>query len=314
VIALALLFASFGLLLARLGACLTSPPSLTALFEHFTWYFGLAWAGIALLALLSIWQTRRQGGRTTLACALAAIAMLAATWEGYRWGAAGGPREDLVAASEADIVVVWANLHHNPANTRRFLKWLQEEEELPHCIALGETDRSAAIDELQAVFPYGLIDVGTGVSILSRLEPVEKQSVLIAQTRPILRLSLPTKNGPVAVLATHAQVPVHWEHNATFQRLSELMPRETAALLVGDFNTTPWSKLYRELVDRCELRDARQGFGARATWRSKRAALARLPIDHAFIKGEVELVSYEIGPDVGSDHLPVRVRLRRRAR
>lgn len=313
-IAHALVLSCFGLLLARVGAAFSETPSLLALFEHFVAYFAWAWGGVALASLAVVMRAKQRGRSQIIAQCVAVLASLMCAWDTQRWWSAGVPREPLVAASDNDLIVVWANLQHNTEHTTRLIEWLEQAEQLPHCVAVGETDHTHAIEELRAVFPYGMIDAASGLALLSRVEPIDQQSIILQDTRPILQLDLRSAHGNLRVYATHAHIPVHRSHSYTFDRLEELLPRDSAALLIGDFNTTPWSKKYQSLTENCELRDARQGAGAAVTWRATRLPLARLPIDHAFLRGGVELVSYEIGPDVGSDHLPIRVRLRPVAR
>lgn len=75
------------------------------------------------------------------------------------------------------------------------------------------------------------------------------------------------------------------------------------AIVIGDFNATPWN--------RALVRAARRAGAARAptgpTWMS-RLPLLGLPIDHAFALRGVSL-SAEVGPPIGSDHFPLLIRV-----
>lgn len=77
-------------------------------------------------------------------------------------------------------------------------------------------------------------------------------------------------------------------------------------LLVGDLNGVGWGRAVRGFA-------ARTGFrlppALEGTWPVQLPALLRLPIDHVLIGPELGSVGRRIGPDVGSDHLPMIVEL-----
>ena len=79
---------------------------------------------------------------------------------------------------------------------------------------------------------------------------------------------------------------------------------EEPAVVIGDLNTTPWSRLFARLVERTGLCDSRAGFGIQASFPSDMAFL-RIPIDHLLASCAVGVRARRIGPQVGSDHLPV---------
>jgi endonuclease/exonuclease/phosphatase (EEP) superfamily protein YafD len=76
-------------------------------------------------------------------------------------------------------------------------------------------------------------------------------------------------------------------------------------LLMGDFNATPWSAVFRRLL-RAGFR--RAGAGLSPTWPSILGPFG-IPIDHVLMHGPIEARSVEVGPDVGSDHRPLLVTL-----
>ncbi|MGE0044358.1 MAG: endonuclease/exonuclease/phosphatase family protein [Hyphomonadaceae bacterium] len=78
---------------------------------------------------------------------------------------------------------------------------------------------------------------------------------------------------------------------------------ERPALLLGDFNATPWSPLLSDIT-RTGLRRARCGAPFASTWRSPDPIFG-LPIDHAFVGEGLGVVSCRVGPGIGSDHRPL---------
>lgn len=76
------------------------------------------------------------------------------------------------------------------------------------------------------------------------------------------------------------------------------------AVLAGDLNATPWAPAFRRLIEATGLRDAALGRSVTATWMS-RQSMVGLAIDHVLASAEIGVRDYLVGPDLGSDHLPV---------
>ena len=85
------------------------------------------------------------------------------------------------------------------------------------------------------------------------------------------------------------------------------MPR----LLVGDFNLTPYSPHFSDLLARTGMVDARRRQGLSATWPTWVVPL-QVPIDHCIADPSLAVVGVRRGPVVGSDHYPVEITLRQR--
>lgn len=79
------------------------------------------------------------------------------------------------------------------------------------------------------------------------------------------------------------------------------LPGET--MVIGDFNATPWSQVFRTAFTDAGLVNTQRGFGPQATWRVGTAW--QLPIDNAVLTDQLGVVSREVGPDLGSDHRPL---------
>jgi endonuclease/exonuclease/phosphatase (EEP) superfamily protein YafD len=73
-------------------------------------------------------------------------------------------------------------------------------------------------------------------------------------------------------------------------------------VLMGDFNSVPWSTTHRAFRAATGLHNEGPMV---ATWPSWGPFWMRLPIDHIFVRGALERRDFRRGPFVGSDHLPV---------
>ena len=156
-----------------------------------------------------------------------------------------------------------------------------------------------------------------GIAMLSKLpfEGVEVRWFSSAKP-PSIVAEFATSAGPLHLVATHPLSP----QGRRPKELCEEQLREVAAfaaqleghvIVAGDLNTTPWTEAFEELLESSGLRDSRRGFGNQATWPTFLWP-AMLPLDHVLVSEGVEVVERRLGPEVGSDHLPLIVELRAR--
>lgn len=74
-------------------------------------------------------------------------------------------------------------------------------------------------------------------------------------------------------------------------------------------NVTPWSPVFSDLLREGGLLNTSQGHGLFGSWPAWLPA-GRIPIDHCLVTPDWQVDSKRLGPDIGSDHLPVMVDLR----
>jgi len=154
-----------------------------------------------------------------------------------------------------------------------------------------------------------------GIALLSRqpLVGIELGGLGPLQ-RPWLRARLTTAAGALQVVAAHPSPPARRElMEITTVEMAEL-GRELAVseqplVLLGDLNSTPWSSRFRELLSTTGLRDSTRGFGLQPSFPVGLLPL-RIPLDHALVSSELEVLDRRLGPDIGADHLPVILDLR----
>ena len=150
-----------------------------------------------------------------------------------------------------------------------------------------------------------------GLAILSRYPLSEVQKVEPADMQATLRLRATViwAGGPVRLSAIHPMPPL----NATYAQLRDQALVEEArhlsqlgglALMAGDFNTTPWAKGMFAIDSQL-----RRASGLAGSWPNAFGGLSVLPLDHVLASSGWQLVDSGHGPDVGSDHRPVVVRL-----
>ena len=108
---------------------------------------------------------------------------------------------------------------------------------------------------------------------------------------------------PPMTTARLAQQRTQLDHVAAWAAASPL-----PTIVMGDFNASPWTRVFARFVARSGLCDSRAGFGLQASFPAA-SALIRIPIDHLLASCAIGVRDRRIGSDVGSDHLPVIVDL-----
>ena len=152
---------------------------------------------------------------------------------------------------------------------------------------------------------------GGGVALLSRL-PLDRAEIrpFVTARRYFAVATLEVEGHPIALSVVHTAAPV-WEsrtrdRNAQFEALAAIGREfpDRNMIVIGDFNTSPWSPAYRKLVQETGWRNAAQGFGYRPTWPAQRPWLG-IPIDHHLVSSRVAVERFETVGPTGSDHLAV---------
>lgn len=85
--------------------------------------------------------------------------------------------------------------------------------------------------------------------------------------------------------------------------------QDSAAIVVGDFNSSPWSYGFRQLVADTGLLNSERGFGLELSYPARAIPLFQIPIDHLLYSDDLAVVDRQLGPPLGSDHFPLVVDL-----
>ena len=188
-------------------------------------------------------------------------------------------------------------------------------EEQPDVIALVEPDR-AWLDALApSVDDYARIeaprDDHLGVALYAR-GSVSGEVRELANGTPNIFAQVTVDGAVFRVVVVHPVPPLSAAlQDALVDYFAELggeVRGDPRVVVAGDFNATPWSRAYATMYAASGLCDSRAGFGVQAT-RPADGWLLRIPIDHVLTSCELGVRDRRVGPDVGSDHLPVLVDL-----
>ena len=79
-------------------------------------------------------------------------------------------------------------------------------------------------------------------------------------------------------------------------------------IIIGDLNMTSWSNVFKRFINRHNLIDSRKGFGIHPTWPYEIGSI-RITIDHCLVTKNIKVLEHQVGNYIGSDHLPIFVRI-----
>lgn len=284
---------------------------------------GLAWAGTAMLIVFSFWQQpfllnlvssfRVQllavliietvialfcfKGRQRLTL-VGVTALLAFTFANY-WLPAPKPGEHTVALAVS-------NVYSGNIDLSRLREWLRANP----VDVLGVLEVSPAHKEQleQLGFEHTVIEPrkgNFGIALLSRRAPVKTTPLDFDTPFP----SILAEFEDVIVLVTHPVPPIDRQAremgDEQTRRLTEMLAGQSKpVILLGDLNATAWDSRFEPLRD-IGLQDSRRGFGILPTWPTDHWWMG-IPIDHILIPDTWGVANCSRGPDIGSDHYPLR--------
>lgn len=131
-------------------------------------------------------------------------------------------------------------------------------------------------------------------------------------------ISLSVEGVMVNLLAVHPAAPRSAATASTrdqeFAAIVSFLEKQMGlAIIVGDFNATPWSRVFRNLQQQTGLQNSQAGFGIQTTWPSYPGSpfnsLLRIPIDHCLHSPAIQTVDRRVLPHRGSNHNPILIRL-----
>lgn len=291
---------AFGLLLPLLGRLWPSSSNMATwlldLAAHWQPLYATSWLALCLVCAARTW-------RWLLLAPLALLPLFTASTSLSE--ASGGAPTLIVAA---------ANLHVGNRDPAPLVAWLRAEPaDVVMLSELTPAYADALARKLGDDYPHREFapdDSPFGIGLLSRtpLTAVELQAS--ADGIPFLTATIVSGNAPVRVVAVHPMPPMaaHWQRERdALLRMLALRAGRTPTVVAGDLNATPWSNA---------MIRAAQGGLFRAThhaptWPVWGRGVFGVPIDHVIATTHWRQGESSRGPDIGSDHFPVRVSLHR---
>lgn len=287
--------ATYGLLLATAAGQLPGRWWPFELFSHFP----VVYASAALL-LTGYWIWQRQR--------IFYLALGLLVWNGALvapWLLASRPPAD-----PADLRVLHANVLFNNENLDSTLAMIAREQPDLCVIAEATPALYEKVRRRLPQYPYRSFSHAKSQCynlVLSRT-PFVRDSAALRDFRTVA-IRTKIRGRDVGLVTVHPRTPVRpawfsWRNAQLWFAFDYARRQPIPTLLVGDFNITPWSPVYRKLTGVPGLTACRRGFGLKPTWISP-LPFVQLPIDHVFVTRGLRPVTFQTLPSGDSDHRPV---------
>jgi endonuclease/exonuclease/phosphatase (EEP) superfamily protein YafD len=213
-------------------------------------------------------------------------------------------------------VVATANLNFARTDQTALKAWLTSNS-APDVIALEEftSTAKAAVEQsdVVAAYPHRVLEASEdqfGLAVLSKhpVESVERVRPKDSLATLKLRTVINVRGRNVAFTAAHPMPPISAdyarERDASLKLEAErLTASGMPGILAGDMNDTPWSTGLRAAAPMV------RATGLTPTWPNAWGWLSTLPLDHVLVTPGIGAAQFTLGPNLGSDHRPVTVRL-----
>lgn len=223
----------------------------------------------------------------------------------------------------ADFTVLQLNLWQSNDTCQETLDWVLSVD--ANIVAMQEVDANCfpalAKENFQTAYPYQVhapqsrIMLASKTPLESRIEFASKanKAIIIADTK--------IDDHPLRLMTTHTQSPSkgaeasanQLEHLQKLAQLSNTAP--DSLVVLGDFNTTPFSHAYRTLINNSNLQDTMAAYGLKPSFPARcpvkqfphkpNFPFALIPIDHILYQGNIAPLERKTGPRLGSDHYPI---------
>jgi endonuclease/exonuclease/phosphatase (EEP) superfamily protein YafD len=147
----------------------------------------------------------------------------------------------------------------------------------------------------------------TGVGLYSRRRLADSRILHVSPDRqPSLVANVALGERSLVLVIVHVRTIADGaDRERQLRALSEeLEPLGDRVAVCGDFNSVPWSDSIRDFADGADLQSIFGRFGRAGTWPTYAGPL-RIPIDNCLVGEGVAVTDRRIGPDIGSDHLPL---------
>jgi endonuclease/exonuclease/phosphatase (EEP) superfamily protein YafD len=135
-------------------------------------------------------------------------------------------------------------------------------------------------------------------------------------TRPLIEATIELKKRKIRLLSLHV-IRQKSQFTSEFQQIEfEAVARWShlhqtregyEIVVIGDFNSTPWSNRFKRLLAQGKLKNSQPGYGLQPTWPAMLPPFAMIPIDHCIHSDGIQIASRSIGSQSGGDHLPLHI-------
>ncbi|PKL77079.1 MAG: hypothetical protein CVV27_07025 [Candidatus Melainabacteria bacterium HGW-Melainabacteria-1] len=222
------------------------------------------------------------------------------------------PPQQSVAVGQP-LKLLLSNMLYSNTDTSRLEALIRQQN--PDIVLIQELNQAHL--ELMAKLPvyryqqHDLFKGAFGIGLWSRLPLAHSEVIALGPAGlPSIYARLNWGGQPLHLLSSHPLPPLNPQafalRNQQFEAISEFLASKSGSMaVIGDLNVTPWSLHFRRFEASTGLRNARNGIGILPSWPTELPWLLRIPLDHALLSPGLIVKELRLGPDLGSDHLPL---------
>lgn len=215
--------------------------------------------------------------------------------------------------SGAELRLAVANIHLDTEDTARLAPWLAGVQADVVVLLEVSPPLAKALKSL-AAYPHQVVHAEYspfGIAVLSR-QPLRNPRLVRGEDDIVhIEAGLLVDGRAVDLVAFHPMPPMAAQfHTLRDRKLQGLIAQsaqtQRPTLIAGDLNASPWSTAMRALHGTGWARAS----GLAPTWPNWGFGVFGIPIDQVLASPGWGVEESEVGPALGSDHLPLSVRLR----
>ncbi|PCI56023.1 MAG: hypothetical protein COB36_04310 [Alphaproteobacteria bacterium] len=217
------------------------------------------------------------------------------------------------------LKIVHYNRRYSLHNHRVMTEWLIKEN--PDIFVIQETGatHSKAIEGLRELYPYQIHEPrknAFGLILASKhkiIQSVTHKNIRYALDNLYVHALIQLSDGQrISIYTSHPPPPtsalLQTQRNQDISVVVDAIQNDNTAniIFMGDWNITPYSPYFQDLLSATGLKNQHNSFYAPPTWPSVfPSPLVQIPIDHILHKGDLHLISKRKGPHLDSDHFPI---------
>lgn len=217
------------------------------------------------------------------------------------------PHDDGIAP---ELIVVAANVHVGNRDSGPLVAWLRAQP--ADVVVISELTpeyAEALVRQLGDDYPHRALSPRSspfGIGILSQRVLYGTRAFSDGDAQTIIA-TVRAGQSTTRILAAHPMPPLAAEWHGKRDHLLTIAGEtaDTPLIVAGDLNATPWSTALIGAGRHGLLRTT----GFAPTWPLTGRGAIGIPIDHVLASGHWRRGQASRGPDIGSDHFPVRVAL-----
>ncbi len=297
-------------LLAALGVLAMTAAGLAArtwwIFDLFA-HFKLQYAALQLALIAALMARGRRRFATIIA-----VSILPNLWPLAAYWPAAVPASPAVAAVH-HVKLMAVNVEWRNRSAAQLLDMIRDE--APDAVLVVEhtAEWGKRLEPIVADYPYRVVLEGGrafGIALLSRA-PLRDVHPFMLESTPAIDATIVTDRGELRLIGVHLRPPTRADWAAERTRQLDALAQRANGIdgplaIAGDFNLSPYSPHFADLLRATGLRDTRAVPGI--TWPSFLPILG-IPIDHCIVSAEVGVAAFRRLSAFGSDHYPIVVEL-----